>query len=41
MALTRACQQAGVDPIRFNQGAWYLGAHAFEVLLANLGRIAP
>jgi len=29
-----------VDPIRFNQGAWYLGSHSFDVLLDNLGRIA-
>jgi len=40
-ALAQACQEAGVDPIRFNQGAWYLGAHSFDLLLENLERIEP
>lgn len=38
-ALVEACQHANVDPIRFNQGAWYLGARSFDVLLENLDRI--
>ena len=40
-AIADTCQQQGVDPIRFNQGAWYLGAHSFNVLLENLHRIEP
>ena len=40
-ALAQVCQDAGVDPIRFNQGAWYLGKHSFDVLLENLERIEP
>ncbi len=34
--LVDACQSAGVDPIRFNQGAWYLGKHSLDLLLENL-----
>lgn len=34
MAIT--CQQNGVSPIRFNQGAWYLGFHSLDVLLDML-----
>jgi hypothetical protein len=30
-----------ISPIAFDQGAWYLGANAFDVLLANLDRIEP
>lgn len=30
-----------VSPIAFNQGAWYLGANAFDVILDNLDRIKP
>ncbi len=40
-AIVNKCQQEGVDPIRFNQGAWYLGAHSFDVVLENLERIEP
>jgi len=29
----------GIDPIKFNAGAWYLGTHSLEVLLDNLERI--
>lgn len=35
-AIVAACDQAGVDPIRFNQGAWYVGFHAFDVALELL-----
>lgn len=28
-----------VSPIEFNQGAWYVGANAFDVLMENLSRI--
>lgn len=30
------CQQNGVSPIRFNQGAWYLGSHSLSLLLDML-----
>ncbi|MGD0390153.1 MAG: hypothetical protein ABSC42_14495 [Tepidisphaeraceae bacterium] len=40
-AIAETCQREGVDAIRFNQGAWYLGAHSFEVLFENLERIKP
>jgi hypothetical protein len=40
-AIAETCQREGVDPIRFNQGAWYLGAHSFDLLLENLERIEP
>jgi len=30
------CQQNGVSPIRFNQGAWYLGSHSLTILLDRL-----
>ncbi len=39
--LVKTCQREGVDPIRFNQGAWYLGARSFDVILENLERIEP
>ncbi len=40
-AIADTCHQEGVDPIHFNQGAWYLGAHSFDLLLENLERIKP
>lgn len=30
------CQQNGVSPVKFNQGAWYIGSHALSVLLKML-----
>lgn len=39
VALVDACRQAKVDPIQFNEGAWYLGSHSFDLLLENLERI--
>lgn len=32
-AMATACQQNGVSPIKFNQGAWYIGSHSLDVLL--------
>lgn len=32
-AMATACQQNGVSPIKFNQGAWYIGSHSLSVLL--------
>jgi len=41
LSLVGACQECGVDPIRFNQGAWYVGAHSFDILLERLGQTEP
>jgi len=30
------CIKFKVNPLRFNQGAWFLGAHCFDILLENL-----
>lgn len=30
-----------ISPIAFDQGAWYIGANAFDVLIHNLDRIEP
>jgi hypothetical protein len=35
-AIAIACQQNGVSPIKFDQGAWYLGSHSFSELLDML-----
>jgi hypothetical protein len=37
--ITRKCLEAGVNPIHFNQGAWYLGARSIDIVLENLDRI--
>lgn len=39
--LAEACRRYEVDPIAFNQGAWYLAAHSFDVLTENIERIRP
>ena len=39
--LAEACQKHAVNPIAFNQGAWYLAAHSFDVLTENIERIRP
>lgn len=35
----KACRQSEVSPITFNQGAWYLGANSFEVVMDNLDKL--
>jgi hypothetical protein len=35
-AIVAGCQRLHVDPIRFNQGAKYLGAHALDIALEHL-----
>lgn len=30
-----------VSPVEFNQGAWYVGAHAFDVVMSNLSKVDP
>jgi hypothetical protein len=34
--ILKACREKGVSPIDFNQGAWYMGYHAFDLLLERL-----
>ncbi|WP_440953562.1 hypothetical protein [Methanococcoides sp. FTZ1] len=40
-AIFDACQKADVSVIKFNQGAWYLGAKSFDVLIDNLENLKP
>lgn len=35
-AIAIVCQQNDVSPIKFDQGAWYLGSHSFSVLIDML-----
>jgi len=37
--IVKACEKIGVSPIKFNQGAWYVGSHSFDILLENLNKI--
>ena len=30
--IVQACKAAGVSPIKFNQGLWYLGSHSLELI---------
>ncbi len=34
--ILKACRDEGVSPVVFNQGAWYMGYHAFGLLLERL-----
>jgi len=36
-AIVAACRKAGISALQFNQGAWYAGSHAFDLLLERLG----
>ena len=31
--ITKKCTKAGVSPLKFNQGLWYLGSHSLDLLL--------
>lgn len=35
-AIVNHCEAKGVSPILFNQGAWYVGYHAFDIVLKLL-----
>jgi hypothetical protein len=37
--ILEVCQKAGVSALRFNQGVWYLGKNAFDIVVANLRTI--
>lgn len=39
--LAETCREHNIDAIAFNQGAWYLAAHSFDILTDNMGRIKP
>lgn len=39
--LAEVCNEHNVDPIAFNQGAWYLAAHSFDILTENIEKIEP
>lgn len=34
--ILQVCKQFGVDPKRFNSGAWYLGAYSFKIVIERL-----
>jgi len=34
--ITDKCFKFEVNPIHYNQGAWYIGAHSLEILLRNI-----
>jgi len=36
--IVKMCEEQNVQAFRFNQGAWYLGAYAFDLLLEEVGR---
>lgn len=38
-AIIKKCNDAKISSIEFNQGAWYLGFHAFEILFENLDKL--
>jgi hypothetical protein len=35
-AIVSFCEREGISPLRFNQGAWFTGYHAFEIVLELL-----
>ena len=37
--LAKSCLKVKVNPIHFNQGAWYLGANSTRILLENLEKM--
>jgi hypothetical protein len=36
-AIVGICAERNCSPLLFNQGLWYLGAHAFDLLLESIG----
>jgi predicted house-cleaning noncanonical NTP pyrophosphatase (MazG superfamily) len=37
-AIIKVCDDAKISSIEFNQGAWYIGFHSFEIMLENLDK---
>lgn len=35
-AIVAICKEHGCSPVEFNQGAWYIGTHSFDLLLEKL-----
>lgn len=38
--IVQACDDC-VSPIEFNQGAWYIGANAFEIVIEQFDKLIP
>lgn len=34
--IVETCNRLGISSLKFNQGAWFLGYHSFDILLRNL-----
>jgi endonuclease III len=39
-SLVRACTEQDISPLAFNQGAWYLGANAFDLVIDHVETLA-
>jgi Holliday junction resolvasome RuvABC DNA-binding subunit len=37
--IIKACRENNISSLKFNQGAWYIGSNAYEILLENLVNI--
>lgn len=37
--ITNKCFELGINPIHYNQGAWYIGSNSLQILLKNIDRI--
>jgi len=37
--ITDKCLELGVNPIHYNQGAWYIGSNSLQILLHNIDKI--
>lgn len=37
--ITDKCFELGVNPIHYNQGAWYIGSNSLKILLQNIEKI--
>ena len=35
-AIIELCSEENCSPLQFNQGAWYVGAYAFDLLMEKL-----
>jgi len=36
--IVNVCLELDISPIKFNQGAWFLGYHSFDIVLWNLDK---
>jgi len=37
--ITNKCFDMGINPIHYNQGAWYLGSQSLEIILGNIEKV--